>query len=509
MPTIAGIVAVAARRTPEAEALVADGERLSYTEFDARINQWANVLAQRGLRHGQRILLMSGNSAGFVLAYFAALRLGAIVVPVNPGSAPPELAHLATDSEASAVLYGAGPAADSVERLGLEISLGLSELAALAASAPVIAPDVTVTESDDAVILYTSGTTGRPKGVLLDHHRVIWVGVNGMLIAGQREGWRVLHCAPLYHAAQLTLMLSTGSMMSATHVVVPGFEPETTLEVLERERINFFFGVPTMYQLMLRHPSFAERDLSALRVGVFGAAPMPGHIVEQLAEALPHVELIQACGQTEGGPGGIYASYDDVQAQPSASGRLPFPNTEARVINERDQPVAAGDVGELVIRGETVMKGYWNQTEATAETLRGGWLRTGDLARLDEGGFITLVDRRKDLIITGGRNVYSVEVENAVASHRAVAECAVIGVPHDDYGESILAVLVLRPGAEIDLDGLREHCGAHLSRYKVPHRITIVEAIPRNTSGKVLKHVLRERSRQTRADIEAHTSTTR
>lgn len=495
MPTIAGIVSTAARRTPDTEALVADGERLSYAEFDERINQWAHALADGGVTHGERVLLMSGNCGGFVLAYFAALRLGAIVVPVNPGSAPPELAHLATDSGAQTLLHGPGANIDGVADLELRCVMSLGTLADEAASRPTTAPDVEVVESDDAVIVYTSGTTGRPKGVLLDHHRLIWVGVNCMLIVGQREGWRLLHCAPMYHAAQLSLMLTTGSMLSATHVVVPGFEPTAVLDVLERERITFFFGVPTMYQLMLREPRFAERDLSALKVGIFGAAPMPGHVVEELAEALPHVELIQACGQTEGGPGGIYASYEDVVAQPSASGRLPFPNTEARVVDDRDEQVAFGEVGELVIRGETVMKEYWGQPEATADTLRGGWLRTGDLARYDEGGFITLVDRKKDMIITGGRNVYSVEVENAVASHPAVAECAVIGTPHEEFGESIVAAVALKPGAELDVDALREHCFTQLSRYKAPHTLLVVDAIPRNGSGKVLKHVLREQVR--------------
>ena len=492
MPTIAGIVATAASRTPDTEALVAGDERLTYAQFDARINQWAHALAESGVRHGERVLLMSGNSSGFALGYFAALRLGAVVVPVNPGSARPELAHLASDSGASTLLHGDGASAEGADDAGVRSVISLSALARDAAEHPATAPEVDVSESDDAVILYTSGTTGRPKGVLLDHHRIIWVGVNGMLITGQREGWRLLHCAPLYHAAQLTLMLSTASMLSATHVVVPGFEPGAVLDVLERERINFFFGVPTMYQLMLRHPSFAERDLSALKVGVFGAAPMPGHVAEQLARVLPQVELIQACGQTEGGPGGIYASYQDVLAEPSASGRLAFPNTEARVVDTDDRQVGFGEVGELVIRGETVMKGYWNQPSATAETLRGGWLRTGDMARYDAGGFITLVDRKKDMIITGGRNVYSVEVENAVSSHAAVADCAVIGVPHEDYGESIVAVVALRPDAELDLDGLRDHCAGQLSRYKLPHRLVGVDAIPRNASGKVLKHLLRE-----------------
>ena len=499
MPTIAGIVATAAGRTPDAEALVDADLRMTYRELDAEINKYADVLSRTGVQKRDRVVLASGNSAGFVLAYFAALRLGAVVVPVNPASAPPELAYLVNDSGAKIVLLDAGAAARFDAEMSTPPSGLVRELASLAERADHATPDppeVAVEESDDALILYTSGTTGRPKGVVLDHHRVVWVGVNSMLIAGQREGWRVLHAAPLYHAAQLSMMLSTASMLSATHVVVPGFEPASTLDVLERERINMFFGVPTMYQLMLRHPSFGSRDLSSLRVGIFGAAPMPGEVVRHLTQALPRVELIQACGQTEAGPGGIYASFDDVRAVPDASGRLALPNTEARVVDEEDQHVAFGDVGELVLRGETIMKGYWNRPDATEETLRGGWLRTGDMARFDEGGYITLVDRKKDMIITGGRNVYSVEVENAVASHSHVADCAVIGVPHEAYGESIVAVGVPVAGTEVELELelLREHCFAQISRYKAPHHLILVDQIPRNSTGKVLKHVLRERA---------------
>ncbi len=499
MPTIPGTVATAARRTPDAEALVAGDLRLTYAELDARVNQVARAVAAFDVAKGDRVLLAGANSADFVLAYFGALRAGAIVVPANPGSAPPELDHLASDSGAAILLADATAEAAAREAGTAARVVGLGELLAAADGEPETSPGVVVEESDDALILYTSGTTGRPKGVLLDHHRVIWVGVDAMLLVGMREGWRLLHCAPLYHAAQLAMMLSTASMMSATHVVVGGFHPTDTLEVLERERISWFFGVPTMYQLMLRDPSFAQRDLSALRVGVFGAAPMPGHVVRELSERLPHVDLLQMCGQTEGGPGGIYASPEDVASHPEASGRLPLPNTEARVVDEEDRQVAPGEVGELVLRGETVMKGYWNRPDATAEALRGGWLRTGDMARFDEGGYITLVDRKKDMVITGGRNVYSVEVEHSVASHPAVADCAVVGSPHEEYGESIVAAVVLVPGAELDLDGLREHCLTQLSRYKVPHVLRIVDAIPRNASGKILKHVLREELRASAA----------
>ena len=501
MPSISQVLAVAARRQPHADALVDGDERLDYAELDARVNQVAHALAGRGIAHGDRVLLMSGNSGDFITAYFGVLRLGAIVVPVNPASAPGEVAYLAEDSGASIMLIDGASASPAVLAALPELRAGVlalrphateADLAALADAAPPHAPDVEVAESDDALILYTSGTTGQPKGVLLDHHRVVWVGVNTMLITGMREHARILHTAPLYHAAQLTMMLSTASMLNAVHVVARKFEPTAVLDLLERERITLFFGVPTMYQLMLAEPSFAERDLSAWRTGVFGAAPMPGAVVDALLEACPGVEMIQACGQTEGGPGGIYATASEVRDKPSASGRFGLPNTESRVLDEDGHDVAADAVGELVLRGETVMKRYWKRPTETEEAMHNGWLRTGDMAHVDAQGYVTLVDRKKDMIITGGRNVYSVEIENALAGHRELADCAVVGVPNETWGESIVAFVVPRQVEAPSLEALHAHLSPHVSRYKMPHQVLAVDAIPRNASGKILKHVLRQ-----------------
>ena len=271
------------------------------------------------------------------------------------------------------------------------------------------APDEEVTdvvsETDDALILYTSGTTGRPKGALFDHHRVMWAGFTFVASCGMRAGDRFLHVAPLYHAAELGIMLIPGTMIGAKHVILPRFDPATVLDTLESERITMFFGVPTMYQFLLRLPDLADRDLSCWRTGLFGAAPMPASAVEQLVTALPQVSFIQLCGQTEGGPGGVYCDVEQVKARPDASGRQALPFTEARVADPEGRDVGPGGVGELLLRGESVMKGYWNKPAETAEALRDGWLHTGDLARVDADGYLTLVDRLKDMIITGGHNV--------------------------------------------------------------------------------------------------------
>ncbi len=488
MPTLGEALARSARRHPEREAVVTPHERWSYAELDARVGAAARELAGRGLRKGDRLALLAGNDPGFIVTLYAALRLGAIFVPINPRSAPPEVEFILGDCGAR--VFAFSPAlretADAVAP-GEAARVETTEL--LAAEGDGVAAEVD--ESDDAEILYTSGTTGRPKGVLLDHHRVIWVGAGLSPAVGLREGDRMLHVAPFYHSAELNLFLTTGTTLGCTHVVPGVFEPAQTLELLERERIATFFGVPTMYQLLLREPSLAERDLSAWRIGMFGAAPMAPAVIERLVAALPGVELYNLCGLTEAGPGGIYLQPRDLLRKPGAGGKA-IPNTEVRVVDDDGRDVGPDETGELILRGETVMKRYWNRPDATAETLReDGWLYTGDVARIDDEGYITLVDRKKDMIITGGMNVYSIEVENALLAHPDVLDCAVVSAPHELYGESIVAVVDERPGAGLTLAAIREHCAPRLADYKAPHRL-VLAPIPRNPSGKILKYRLRE-----------------
>ncbi len=493
MPSIPDTLRATAARCPDREAMVFGAARRSYREFHQEVERTAAALAASGIVPGERVLLMSPNSDAFAIAAYAVLRTGAILVPANPRDAPPELAHLITDSGAVAVLYApelAGVVAPGIAQSGASPwALTLPELAELSTAAH---PPVThvPAESDDALLLYTSGTTGAPKGALFDHHRALWVAINVSGATGYRDGDRTLHVAPLYHAAQLCLILFAGTALAMTHVIVAKFEPAPVADLMEAERISVFFGVPTMFQFLLRLPDLTDRDLSAWRIGMYGAAPMPPDSARALAKALPRVALYQLCGQTEAGPGGIYAGPEDVLARPDASGRYALPNTEARVVSAEGADVAPGEVGELILRGETIMKGYWNRPEATAETIRDGWLHTGDLAVQDADGYITLVDRLKDLIITGGRNVYSIEVENALAGHPDLLDIAVIGVPHPDYGESILAVVVPADGAAPTLESLRAWARDRIADYKAPHAV-VIHSIPRNPSGKIQKHLLR------------------
>lgn len=497
MPSICDTLRSTAARCPDREALVFGDLRLTYRQLDVEVERCASALVAAGTRPGDRVLLMAPNSDAFVIAAFAALRAGAVLVPANTQNAPPELAHLITDSGATVVL--AAPELADVVKIGIEAAGLGSTVFALGPGGPFRnlfdEPERDPVahrplESDDALLLYTSGTTGEPKGALFDHHRILWAGVNLVGTFGLRDADRVLHVAPLYHAAQLCIVLFPATVFGATHVVLSAFEPAAVADVLESEQISLFFGVPTMYQFLLRLPDLNVRDLSAWRIGLFGAAPMPAATVGALLETLPGVDLYQLCGQTEAGPGGIYAGPADVAARPDASGRYALPNTEARVVTAAGVDVEPGQVGELILRGETVMKGYWNRPVATAEAIRDGWLYTGDLARLDGDGYITLVDRLKDLVITGGRNVYSVEIENALAGHPGIADVAVIGIPHEDYGESILAVVQPAGERAPTLEDIRSWCAGRIAGYKIPHALAL-HPIPRNPSGKIQKHLLR------------------
>lgn len=504
MATIAGSLTLTAQRVPDAPALCAGDRRLSYDEVEKQVNRLARAFAAHGLAKGDRCALVSGNCIEFVLALYAASRLGAIVVPVNPRSTPPEVAHLITDSGASVIV--SQPACSSLSHRALtgiehperraHLALGPAEHGIdVLAEGEMLSADpieVPVAEDDDALIVYTSGTTGLPKGALMDHHRLMWAAVSVSIgTAAINEGSCLLHVAPLYHSGQLTLMLIGGVVLGAKHVIMEQFDPAAVIETMARERVSAFFGVPAMYQLMLDAQKRLQLDLTAWTGGLYGAAPMPAEVARRIQAELPHARIYSFYGQTEAGPNGIFSRPAEVVRRPDVTGYRAAPMMAVKIVHEDGTEVTAGEVGEVMLRGESVMKGYWNNPAATAETLRHGWLRTGDLARLDPDGGMTIVDRLKDMIISGGRNIYCAEVEAAIASHRAVADCAVIGRPHEVYGESVVAVVTFVPDAGFALEELRRHCSELLSDYKLPREL-IEAPIPRNPSGKVLKRVLRD-----------------
>ncbi|MFE5702769.1 class I adenylate-forming enzyme family protein [Rhodococcus koreensis] len=499
MPTIGGCVIQNARRVPDRDALVSGPLVWSWSELDRHCGQVAAALAAAGVSRGHRVALLAGNTPGYVVSALATLRLGAIVVPVNTRLAPPEIAYILRDCEPTVLAFGSSSndvvraACDEVGDTGPRL-FGLDDegphpnlLTACCDRKPVTSDHAA--EDDDAYIVYTSGTTGQPKGVLLDHHRAVWAAMAQIVSLGLRDGVRYLHLPPLYHSGGVVFLNAT-TLLGGTNVLIDKFEPGAVLQAIERFRITTLLGVPTMYRFLLRHDDVHRRDLSSWRTGIFGAAPMPANTVESLLETFPDVEFFQQCGQTEAGPTGIYSTMAQVRDEPYSSGHLAQPFVEARVVDGDGNHVAPGAVGELLLSGEPVMKGYWRKPEETAEVLTSGWLHTGDLMEITPGGAMRLVDRAKDVIISGGRNVYSAEVEHALVSHPEVADCAVVGRPNSDWGETVVAVVTPAPGTQPSLEKLRKHCSGLIADYKLPREVVIGD-VPRNHAGKLQKHAVR------------------
>ncbi|MFZ5645959.1 MAG: long-chain-fatty-acid--CoA ligase [Bacillota bacterium] len=501
---LGGVLALNARRHPEKEAVIYEGKRYSYKEYNAEANKMAHALIKMGIKKGDKVALMMQNSDRYCFAFFGALKAGAVVVPMNYRLAAPEAQYVADHSESSVMIFDPEylplvrevreklPCVKHFIQAVNKVEAGdLLEWDKVVEGMPETDPDVKVDESDDCEILYTSGTTGRPKGALFDHHRIIHVAFNSCVFMGINMKSRLLHVAPLFHSAQLNLFLVPGTYVGATHVVHKIFHPVNVLQTLHDERISFFFGVPTMYNFMLQVPNLEGYDLSSVKTYGYGAAPMAPELVKGCMQRFKTDQFFNLCGLTEAGPGGVLLDAEDHMRKLGASGKAII-NTEARVVDNNGIDINPGEIGEFILRGETIMKCYYRNPEATAETIKDGWLYTGDLATIDDEGFITLVDRKKDMIITGGENVYSTEVEQALYECPGVLEAAVIGVPNPVWGETVAAVICPKPGVSLSPEEIRAFCMMKLADYKVPRIIHFTEMLPRNASGKVLKTKLRE-----------------
>jgi len=501
---LGGLVARNARTVPDKEGLVFGERRYTWKEVDARSNAVANALAAAGVAKGDKVAMWMTNSDFFVLAFYGIVKAGGVAVPVNFRLAPPEAEYIFQNCDAVALVCDEafGPAvAEMRPRLKAVRAIwsagagqveGMAPLAEAIAGGDARDPGVAVDESDDSEILYTSGTTGRPKGALLTHHNQMVVATTMAILVNIAPSDRILHVAPLFHSAELNLYLNPGTYVGATHVVLPAFVPNQVLETIQREKITQFFGAPVMYNFMMAVPDFERYDLSSVRYYGYGAAPMAAESVRQMIAKFKTDRFFCLCGLTEGGPGGVALLPADQVRKAGAGGKY-IVNMESRLADPEGRTITMpGVVGELVLKGETIMKGYYQNPQATAATIRDGWLYTGDLGVMDEEGYITLVDRSKDMIITGGENVYSKEVEDAIYEHPAVAEAVIIGVPHPEWGETVAAVAALKPGQTLELSELRAFLKPRIADYKIPRRLEIVDQLPRNVSGKVLKYRLRE-----------------
>lgn len=444
---------------------------------------------------------MMKNSDLFVMTFYAIMKAGAVAVPINFRLTEREVSYILDDSDARAVFfdgeYGEIIAKSLVENQYVTMKVSKNSVIENQLTFEQVLsdddsePNVVVTERDDAEILYTSGTTGNPKGVLFDHLRVLQVGITVAITFKLGPEDRLLHLAPLFHSAQLNLFLISATYLGCTQVIHEEFHPVNVLETIEREKITMFFGIPTMYNFLLQVPNKADYDLSSVTRYGYGAAPMPVALIEQAVELFGNDQIYNLCGLTEGGPGGVFLDPEGHKTDAGAGG-IAILNTEVRIVNEHDEDIAPGEVGEFIIRSGMVMKKYYNKPEETKEALRDGWLYTGDLATINESGIIMLVDRKKDMIISGGENVYSTEVEQILYKYPAVLEAAVIGLPDDAWGERVVAIVVPKEGQTIDYEDLRAFCRKHLAGYKVPSIFYEEKVILRNASGKVLKYKIRQ-----------------
>ncbi len=504
---LADLLQRSAARFPRKIALVYGDLRQTYAELDDTVNRCANAIAARGIGRGDHVALLSRNNHAFVVIRFALARLGAVVVPINFMLNAAEVAYILGNAEARGViaedaLAGVADAAiaeagiaprlrGAIRDKGTEVSAGWEWVQDWMAHADATAPDVPVGDDDPVQMLYTSGTESRPKGALLSA-RCLYSHYTSCIADGEMAADDIeVHSLPLFHCAQLDAFLTPGLYLGATNIVLPGPDSAALLATIQRERATKLFCPPTVWIALLRHPDFDRTDLSSLKKGYYGASIMPGEIIKEIAARLPQVRLFNFYGQTEMSPVATVLRPEDQLRKLGSAGR-PAINVETRVVDDDDRPVPPGTVGEIVHRGPHVTLGYWKNPEKTAEAFRNGWFHSGDLGVMDEEGYLTVVDRKKDMIKTGGENVASREVEEVIFAHPAVSEVAVFGVPHPRWIEAVMAVVVPRPGQTVSADDIIRHCRERLAGFKTPKRVEVVEQLPKNASGKILKRELRQ-----------------
>ncbi|AEW99325.1 fatty acyl-CoA synthetase [Streptantibioticus cattleyicolor] len=506
--TIADLLRRTAARLPAKTALVWGERRETFAELDAAVGRTAGALAARGVAKGDRVALFSRNCREFVVVYFALARLGAISVPVNFMLGAEELAYVLDHSGATGLVAQdallapatAALAALAPGRVRLRGRIGgpagaapdgWEDVAAWEAHQHTGVPGVLLGEDEPVQLMYTSGTESRPKGAVLSSRSLIANYVSA-IEGGAMTGDDIeVHALPLYHCAQLHGFLTPDVYLGATSVVLPGPDPVAILRAVERERATKLFCPPTVWVALLRSPEFDRHDLSSLRKGYYGASAMPREVLAELRRRLPEMGLTNFYGQTEMSPVATVLRPGEHAARPGSAGR-PVLNVETRVVDDAGRPVAPGVTGEIVHRSPQAMLGYWNDPRRTAEAFRGGWFHSGDLGFLDDEGFLYVVDRKKDMIKTGGENVSGREVEEVLHRHPGVAEAAVFGIAHPYWVEAVTAAVVPRDGVRPTPEELIAHCRAHLAGFKVPKYVVVTGTLPKNPSGKILKRRLRE-----------------
>ncbi|MFD5969835.1 long-chain fatty acid--CoA ligase [Streptomyces sp. NPDC060311] len=489
-----------ARKTPGRTALIHRDAEITYRRLHERVLRLAHGLNTLGVARGDRVAYLGPNHPAFLETLFAAGVLGAVFVPLNTRLAEAELTYNLVDSGSTVLVHGAGQAATAAavaanggvrHRVTLGTpdgeGLGYEDLLAAGDTGPLDEP---VAPDDPCVIMYTSGTTGRPKGAVLSHANITWNSVNVLVDTDLTGDEVTLVVAPLFHTAGLNMTCLPTLLKGGRVVLLDAFDPGTVLDVVERRRVTYMFGVPTMYDAMAAHPRWETADLSSLRSVSCGGAPVPARTIQRyLSRGLA---FSQGYGMTEASPGVLFLDREQTSAKAGSAG-VPHFFTDARVVLADGSPAGPGQRGEVLVQGPNVMSGYWGRPEDTAAAFTGdGWLRTGDVARTDAEGYAYIVDRVKDMFVSGGENVYPAEVEDALLSHPAVRECAVVGVPDALWGEVGHAVVVLEADRRADGPEILAHLRGRLAKYKIPKTVAFADYLPRTASGKIIKRAVRQ-----------------
>ena len=494
-----------ARRVPDKTAVIDGATRLTFAELDATVDRAAAALAAAGLRKGDRLALLCHNCWQFAVLNFAAARVGVVLVPINFMLNDAEIAYILDHSGAHA--FAVEDALVPVAQRALVASSGAVRTSAVVRLAGGEVPEgwvdaqewfdhdgappaVLVADDDPVRMMFTSGTESRPKGALLSSRALLWQYVSCTVDGGMTADDVDLHTLPLYHCAQLDCFLGVDVYLGATSIILPAPDAAAILRTIEAERVTKFFAPPTVWIALLRAPEFEGADLSSLRKGYYGASPMPVEILKEIQRRLPEVDLWNFYGQTEMAPLATILGPDEQLTYAGSAGRAAL-NVETRIVDDADETVPAGTVGEIVHRSPHATLGYYHDHAKTAEAFRNGWFHSGDLGYVDDAGRLYVVDRKKDMIKTGGENVASREVEEAIYLLDGVAEVAVFGISHPTWVEAVTAVVVPKPGVTLTSEQVIEHARGVLAHYKAPKYVVIADALPKNPSGKILKRDLR------------------
>ncbi|MDO8532382.1 MAG: long-chain-fatty-acid--CoA ligase [Dehalococcoidia bacterium] len=515
---------IASAICPDKEAVVFESRHLTFADLNDRTNRLANALRGLGVGKGDRLAVLQVNCNEVVETYFAAAKLGAVWSPLNFRARADELSYMINNAEARALLVGkrywdtAHSMRPHLKTVRHIISLegkaeGMEEYDALlsAASADEVMPDSA--DDDTTILMFTAGTTGSPKGVSFTHQSFSGYVLNNVTPADPDTVEKNILTVPLYHIAGVQAMMSS-VYGGRTLVVQRQFEPKEWMELVQRNKVDRAMMVPTMLKQLLDNPDFGKYDLSSLKVITYGAAPMPLEVIKKAIFALPDTQFINAFGQTESAgticalgpedhkiPKGLPPAEVDKRLKRLGSIGKPLSDVEVRIVDEMGRDVPEGVVGEIVARGDRIMKGYWKQEDATRKTIRGGWLYTGDLGYRDDAGYIFLAGRAKDIIKRGGEMISPEEVEQTLMAHPAVDDAAIIGIPDVEWGERVRAIVVLKNAQKATPEELTEFCRQRLSSFKKPESVVFAKELPRNPMGKVLKRILREKLGQ--ADVQA------